>query len=220
MLWMDDQPEAFRPAHQANPPQQIPQQDGAGHGTPDNVSASRPSSLRISPANDQRTRSGTAAMRAQARTSQSVVRMSDTIRPRHWRSHRQTVSSPKLLAYARALGVSESVAERRVYGPESVNLQAAKLIAAMILRGETDDAAVFEAPISAAMLGPVLEPLPELQRSADESDGYEDVCQSAWVHEHTDESLALYIRKLASDLYHGSRLLAALKAEQAKRAEK
>lgn len=139
---------------------------------------------------------------------------------RRIRFHPTSCHSGKLGAIAYALGVSTDTAKKRIYGPEAVNLQAAAVITALLLRGEVEDATSFEAPIGAAMLGPITEPMLDLQRSADESDGYEDVCQSAWVHEHTDESLALYIRKLASDLYHGSRLLAALKAEQAKRADK
>lgn len=221
MLWRDDQPEPLRPAQQADPLKNPLEGFGLVQGiTPESANTIRPMRLLAAPKTLDSSRSGINTTEARASLSSHDGFMSPTIRPRRWRSHRQSAHSPKLRDVGLALGVSEAVAERRLYGSEAVNLQAAVIIAVLLRRGEVEDAATFEAPISAAMLGPVVGPMLDLQRSADESDGYEDVAEAGWIAEKSDEALAIYIRKLASDLYHGSRLLAALKAEQAKRADK
>ena len=148
-----------------------------------------------------------------------VSRMGATVAPGSTGFHPQRGPSQKLRAtkvadVARVLGCSEASAHKKLYGPHAVNLEAAAILEVLIRRGETQDAAAFEAPISAAMMG---ESIPKWQDAIylhNQSDAVEDCGQAEWIRTSCDENLDAYIKKLAGDIHHAEVLLASLIRER------
>jgi hypothetical protein len=156
----------------------------------------------------------TATATRAAVSTDSVAFMDAMMRDRVTPRHPQMRVSPKLRAVALALGCSEATAEKRMYGEHAVNLQTAKIIECLLLRGETEEAGAFEAPILAALMGTTVPHWSEAVHEHNRNDGLEDVRQASWIHDQSDENLDAYIRQLAPDIRAAERLLAALVQER------
>jgi hypothetical protein len=133
--------------------------------------------------------------------------------------HPRTAPSPKVREIARVLGCSEASAEKKLYGPHAVNVETALILETLIRRGDTQDAAAFESPIRAAMMGEGLPSLTDAVNRHNSLDAFEDVCQAQFITNAGDEELAGWIKKLASDLHAGEILLACLDNERTRRRE-
>lgn len=135
--------------------------------------------------------------------------------PRHPKPQR----SGKIREIALALGCSESVTHKKLYGPHAVNLETATILEVLIRRGDTQDAAAFEAPVAAAMMGESLPSFADAINHHNSYDAFEDVAQAQFIKNAGDVELDGWIKKLAGDLHHGEVLLACLNAERERRRE-
>jgi hypothetical protein len=158
-----------------------------------------------------------ATISTKVKTAVSEVRMDANIEKPAYLRHPRTGRSAKLREIAFALQCSEATAEKKLWGPHAVNLETAKCIQVMLNRGETEEAAAFEAPILAALMGTEVPHWSESIYPHNSHDALEDVAQADFIQNAGDAELAQWIKKLAADLRHGEKLLAGLVNEQQKR---
>jgi hypothetical protein len=152
--------------------------------------------------------------------STDTSRIPGNIAPRVLPLHPNDRPSPKLREIARILGCSEASAEKKLYGPHAVNVETAVILETLIRRGDTQDAAAFESPIRAAMMGEALPTIADAVNKHNACDAYEDVAQADFVKNSAgDAELDGWIKKLAHDIHNGEMLLACLEQERQRRRE-
>lgn len=103
---------------------------------------------------------------------------------------------------ARALNVSEAVADKKLYGERSVNRECARIITSDLEAGDSEAAAVFLAAIDAAAGSRTILPLAQAIHEAECADNAEQTAEEAFRHAvqegvATLEQAYEYLRKSA-----------------------
>lgn len=151
--------------------------------------------------------------------SEKSFGMRHTMPNRGARLHPQRRGLGKLRIAADALGCSETVAHKRLYGDESVAEQTGALIAAFLRQGDHETYARLMQPIDAAHLSQEPRNHEEVEHECDQLDAIEDVAQSEWRQTRSDAALDEYVAKKGQAIYKEIEHLNALKAEQKRRRE-
>lgn len=143
--------------------------------------------------------------------------MPQTVRSRTLPFHPRPALSRKVRV-AQDIGVSESVADKYLYGERAANLIYAAILESDLRAGDTEAVAVWRAPAEAAEMGSDVLSLMEALTIYDAADVAEDVEQVALNRKcaelMTDTDLDTYARKIAHEMYAAARCLAAIRKVQ------
>jgi hypothetical protein len=132
-------------------------------------------------------------------------------------------SKTRLDAFARLgqrWGCKRETAQDRVYGERGIYQMVADANEAFLEDGLSERVAFLMAPVDASMMGEGVPQLHDAIHAHNTLDALEDVAQAMFIHNAGDVELGEWIRKLATDLQHGEKLLAALVRERDGRKDK
>ena len=113
-------------------------------------------------------------------------------------------------------GCKRETAQDQVYGERGIYQKVADANEAFLADGHSERVAMLMAVVDASMLTAVPH-WSEAVHTHNLCDAQEDVAQSEWIKNTSDQNLENYIKKLAADLRNGEVLLAALVRERDER---
>lgn len=180
MLWRDDQPEPLRPPHQAQPLEQVPQQDGL-QGTPLSDKTIRPMSLRIDLARGNNNASGSKAMSRSARRSGSLDGMVSTVRYGTTPLKKISKASVPYRLHERH-GEAPNTWDNRMHGAASDYNQVARMNRMLRDLGLTDRLCELMAVVDASMAPAVPTSLTLALHEAEMADTAEQVADESFRH--------------------------------------
>lgn len=133
--------------------------------------------------------------------------------------HPRSDASGRIRDVAKALSIGEASAEKALYGEHSRARDMARMLEALIKRGDEQLAGELFDVVESPMLGRAVPPLDKAHRDHAVADEREDLHRAECGPDLSDDELDVRIKLLAAEVVRGEILLVALRKEKDERKE-